>query len=296
MEITLALGGGGVRGYAHIGVIRILERAGFQIKAIAGTSIGSLVGAVYLAGHSPDDMETHMAQIDQKSLYHRAADSPPSLLGVGGLTEELCTLVGGERTFDELICPFATVAVDIKTGKEIAITNGRVIDAVMASVAIPGIFPVKEIGEYTFVDGGVSNPVPVGVARKLAPNLPVVAVVLTPETQPIEHLEPPTIFDPVPVLKQIARFRVAQAFNVFARSIEISSHILTELRLEIDKPEVIIRPDLSGYGMLDDAVVSELVKLGEEAAEIALDDLHRAVSWQGRLAQRLGVYTRKQAE
>jgi NTE family protein len=166
----------------------------------------------------------------------------------------------------------------------------------MASVAIPGIFPVKEIEDYMLVDGGVSNPVPVGVARELAPNLPVVAVVLTPEPHRIEQLEIPAVFGPVPVLKQIARFRVAQAFNVFARSIEISSHILTELRLEIDQPEVVIRPDLEGFGLLDDADVGELVERGERAAEAALDELHRAVSWQGRLAQRLGVYKRKKTE
>ena len=120
----------------------------------------------------------------------------------------------------------------------------------------------------------------------------VVAVVLNPATHPIQQLEPPAILDPVPVLKQIARFGVAQAFSVFARSIEISSNLLTELRLEIDKPEVVIRPDLEEYGLLDMVEVSELVERGEEAAEAALDALHKAVSWQGRLAQRVGLYNR----
>jgi NTE family protein len=291
MDIALALGGGGVRGNAHIGVLRVLEREGFRIRAIAGTSAGGLVGAVYLSGFSPDEMETHMFNVDHRGLFRRVQHAPPSLLGLGGLAEDLAKLVG-DRTFEDLSAPFAVVAVDLRNGQEVILRSGRVIDALMATVAVPGVFPPKELDEYILVDGAVSNPVPVAVARTLVPNLPVVAVALSSPIDPVAELDSINIFEPIPVLKQIARFRVAQAFNVFVRSVEISGNIMTRMRLEIDKPEVCIFPDVGEYGTLQEVDVREVVQRGEQAAEDALDDLHRAVSWRGNLARKFGIYDR----
>jgi len=288
MEIALALGGGGSKGNAHIGVLRVLEQAGYKVGALAGTSIGGLVGAVYMAGHSPDEMESFMAGLDQRKLYGRTRGSGPALLGVQGVIEALSELLG-ERTFEELDRPLALTAIDIYGGRDVVLRSGRLMEAVLATIALPGIFPAKEWDEALLVDGGLSDPVPVALARSLAPHLPVVAVVLSPPAVPLTELPPPNFLGPIPILERIARMRVAQAFNIFVRSLDVSNRLHAELRLRLEQPEVIIRPNVGNIGLLDNVEVSEVVQLGEEAARAALDEVHKATSWPARLARRLGI-------
>ena len=178
MDITLALGGGGSRGYAHIGVIRRLEQEGFRIKAIAGTSFGGIVGVLYAAGYRPNDLEEMFCALDQKRLYGHAPEDGPSLIGLAGVRQQLINILG-DRTFDSLRMPFAVTATDLKSGSEVVLTSGLLLDAILATIAMPGIFPARHIGDFELVDGGTLDPVPVVPARALAPRLPVVAVSLT---------------------------------------------------------------------------------------------------------------------
>ncbi len=179
MDISLALGGGGSRGYAHVGVIRRLEQAGFRIRAVAGSSAGGIIAAFFAAGYTPDEMEAQFSRLDQTKLFGRSPDDGPALLGVAGAGKWLHEHLGG-RTFDDLKIPCALTSVDLKSAREIILDRGRLVDAVLATIALPGILPPQQIEDYQLVDGGVLDPVPVSVARSLAPNLPVVAVVLTP--------------------------------------------------------------------------------------------------------------------
>jgi NTE family protein len=134
------------------------------------------------------------------------------------------------------------------------------------------------------------DPVPVAPARSLAPALPVVAVVLSdPHPQPAEILDPPSFLDYVPVLRQIARLRAAQAFNIFLHSINISNRYLTEMRLRLDKPDVIIRPDVTGIGLLDRVEISEVARRGERAAMENIASLRGALAWRRKLARRLSL-------
>ena len=105
-DILLALGGGGSKGNAHIGVLRVLEREGFHVRAIAGTSAGGMAAAAYAAGYSPDELEAHMASVDQGKLYSFHLGGEPSLLGIGGVEKALYDLIG-ERNFEELKIPCA---------------------------------------------------------------------------------------------------------------------------------------------------------------------------------------------
>ena len=286
MNISLALGGGGSKGNAHIGVLRVLEREGFHVRAIAGTSAGGVVAAAYAAGYSPDEIENHISRISQGKLYGRQPGDGPALLGVAGVARSLTELLG-ERTFSDLRIPCAVTAVDIESSQEVILRQGRVVDALLASIAIPGIFPPKQWEDHLLADGGVLDPVPVSVARSLAPDLPVVAVVLSPPQQQWADFPTPDIFSSSPVLGRLTRLRVAQAFEIFIRSVDIGTRMLTELRLQVDKPEIIIRPEVGHIGLLEKADVTVIVKLGEQAAEAALPELHRAVSWRGKLARRL---------
>lgn len=289
MDIALALGGGGSRGHSHIGVIRSLVNAGFSIRAVAGTSAGGLVAACYAAGITPDDMEKIFIEADQSKLYARSSKDGPSILGLGGV-EILLENVFGDKKIEDLIIPCAITSVDIKTAKEIVITKGKVVDALLATIALPGIFPPMTRGEYLLVDGGVLDPVPVAVVRNLSKNLPVVAVVLTPfvdtEKRQLKGIQLPVII-PSPLANRLQRTRLAQAFNIFLLSVDAAGRMLTELRLKIDAPEIIIRPDVGHVGLLDKVDVHEIVRLGEEAVIPHIDQLKKISGWTHNLSRRI---------
>ncbi len=293
MEITLALGGGGVRGIAHVGVLRVLDLEGFKIKAIAGTSAGGLAGALYAAGFTPDEMVKILKTIDQTKMFSRLSTKSPSLMGFGGMTKLLKELLDG-KNFEDLKIPFAVTATDADTGQETIFRKGSVLQAVLATSAVPGIFPPGQVGTSLMFDGAVLDPVPVAVARWLAPNLPVVAVVVSSINEPFDYPSslPIQLPGPAPLIETFSRLRIAQAFNLFVRSVEISQQALTEMRLEIDCPDVIIRPKLAGFPMLKPVNVDTVVALGERAARQHLPELHKAVSWRARLERQLHSFAK----
>ncbi len=292
MDITLALGGGGSRGAAHIGVLRVLERAGYRIRAVAGTSIGSIVGALYASGRTPDQIQEIFASVDQSKLYGWPLSDGPGLLGVRGITEVLKTYLG-ESTFADLKLPCAAVAVDLKSNREIILQEGSVVDAILGSIAVPGLFPPKDHHHFRLIDGGTLDPIPVRAARALAPGLPVVAVTLMPPLDaPATPIGIISLSVSQTLVNQIARLNITQAFRIFADSVDIGSRAMAELRLEIDAPEVIVRPEVNGINLLDKVDVPEIARRGERATEAVLPELKRAVSWAGRLRRTLGLSRR----
>lgn len=289
MDIALALGGGGSRGNSHIGVIRILEKEGFKIRALAGSSAGGLIAASYAAGFTPDEMEKIFAGVDQSKLYWRSSKEEPSILGFGGVSTFLDELFG-EKRIEDLKIPCAITAVDVRTASEVVIRTGRVADALLATIALPGIFPPVTRGEYLLVDGGVLDPVPVSVVRSLVNDLPVVAVVLTPfldtENRKLTGIHLPAII-PAPLVNRIQKTRIAQAFNIFLLSVDAAGRTLTELRLKIDDPEIIIRPEVGHIGLLDKVDVHKVIKLGEEAMIPQIDQLKRLTGWTSTLNRKI---------
>jgi NTE family protein len=290
MEIVLALGGGGIKGVAHIGVIDRLESYGFQIKAIAGTSAGGLVGAAYAAGNSPLAILSAVQNIDAAQMYRRHADDGPSILGHAGLVEALGSLLGSTR-FENLDIPFACTAVDLNTSTEIYLQEGKVLDAALATMAVPGILPPVQTGDLLLVDGGVLDPVPVCLARLLAPNLPIIAVALSPAAEEWPNIPATNIIEnatlPIPVpssiLHSFSKMRFGHALRIFSQSLDISSMMMTELRLKIDRPDVILRPDVSGINMFDTVQPLTLVEAGRKAVDAQLQNLYRECSWRGKV-------------
>jgi NTE family protein len=284
MDITLALGGGGAKGNAHIGVIRRLEKEGYKISSVAGTSFGGLVGILYASGLTPDEIEEIFTATDQGSLYVRDSNDGPSLLGLSGARKLLDTVLG-EKTFDDLKIPCAVTAVDVKTGSEVVISEGYLRDAVLATIALPGIFPPHRLNDWELMDGGVLNPVPVTVARMLSPDLPIVAVVLNdPLDIPLRTyaIPVPSIL-PKQISDRIHRLHVAQAFDIFMRAVDLSSRAVAHYRLEADAPDVIVRPNVHHLDLLDKVVVKEVALLGEVAVEEILLKLKKATSWTTRV-------------
>jgi len=287
MDIALALGGGGSRGYSHIGVLRRLEQEGYRVRALAGTSAGGMVGTLYAAGYTPDEMEGRLAKLDQTKLFGRSNSDEPSILGLGSATKLLEEFLG-DLTFEKLKLQCAVVAVDIKSAQEVILREGSLVDAVLATCAVPAVFPPRQIGQHQLVDGAALNPVPVSVARSLAPTLPIVAVVLTPllgKDRNLLSLHFPSRI-PAPILERLNRLRLAQALNIYIQAADAGARMLTELRLKLDNPDVIVRPDVEGIGLLDKVDVHHVIRLGEEAMDAALPELKRATTWPNRLRRR----------
>ncbi|MFZ5822046.1 MAG: patatin-like phospholipase family protein, partial [Chloroflexota bacterium] len=228
--------------------------------------------------------------VDQSRLYGRSADERPSLLGLAGVRKWLDRILG-ERTFDDLKIPCALTAVDLNCGCEVTLDEGRVRDAILATIAVPGIFPAFPWHEWVLVDGGVLNPVPVAEARALAPSLPVAAVTLqAPMGEPAHSMAVPLPIPsglPKPILDRLAHIRYAQAFDIFMRSVDVGNRAIAEYRLAVDKPDVIIRPAVSDIELLGKVDVREVARRGEQAVQAALPELRQAVSWSRRLRRTL---------
>ncbi len=274
-RIALALGGGGVKGVSHIGVLRCLERHDFTIEAIGATSMGALVGVLYGLGYTPDEMEKVFHHFKGSGYTGQEKNSKPSFLGLRGFEKSLRILVG-KRTFKALKIPMIVTATEIEHGREIFIQDGSLLDALLASVALPGIFPARRVMEMDLVDGGSINPVPVQAARSVsAPDTPVVAVVLTaplgvPAT--MERIVLPR-FIPQWLAARIKQLRVVQAVDVFLLSQDMLNRAITKHNLDLSKPDLIIRPDVAHLYTLDTGYVTEIALEGDRAVHKAMPDL-----------------------
>ncbi|MDX2309524.1 MAG: patatin-like phospholipase family protein [Hyphomicrobium sp.] len=302
-KIGLALGGGAARGWAHIGVIRALRAAGIEPDIIAGTSIGAVVGGCAIAGHL-DQLEDFARELTVRRVFGYL---DLNLAGTGLINgQRLCERLDrhfGETDIEHLDRTFAAVATEIGTGHEVWLRRGRMVDAIRASYALPGIFkPVKIDGRWLF-DGALVNPIPVSVCRALGARY-VIAVNLNfdissraavntgihedavaasepePEPEPVKgkngiavrRLLMRQVFgagDDVPGISTV----VVDAFNIVQDRIARS-------RLAGDPPDAMISPRLHGVGLFDFHRADDLITRGQVAAERAIDDIHREIEFR----------------
>jgi NTE family protein len=183
LKFGLALGSGSARGMAHIGVIQVLEAYYIPIDMIAGTSIGSVVGAVYATGASVGKMKKAALAMKHKKTFGLFDPTlPRSGLISGNRAEKILNSIAlQDKTFDDLKIPFTAVATDIKSGAKVILNQGSVIKAVRASFSIPGIFTPVKYQDYYLVDGGLVDPVPVDIVQKMGADI-IIAVSLTEKT------------------------------------------------------------------------------------------------------------------
>jgi NTE family protein len=179
-KVALVLGGGAARGFAHVGVLRVLEDAGVPVELIVGTSVGALVGAIYADGKDSHQLERIAVALDRGDFFDFSASR--AVFGVGlAKGEKLAEFVErnvSRRRIEELIIPFAAVATDLDTGERVVLSQGSVVEAVRASSAIPGVFEPLRVRGRLLVDGGVVANLPVAVARELGADV-VIAVDVT---------------------------------------------------------------------------------------------------------------------
>lgn len=211
-KIGLALGGGGAKGAAEVGVLKVLEEAGIHVDYIAGTSIGSIVGGLYASGYTAKELETMFQTQEWLSLLtdrkaglsnvpYETVDGVTYIFGFpvldrnsggfgvmrGGKIEQvLDSMLSARRctTFEKLHIPFRCVAADIRTAREVVLSEGSLSKAMRASMAIPGIFKPVERGDYMLVDGGMLNNLPVDVCRAMGADIVIAVDLQQAEPQP----------------------------------------------------------------------------------------------------------------
>ncbi len=268
-SLTLAFGGGGVKGFAHIGVLRAVRDLDIEVRGIAATSSGAVITALHAAGKDPDEIQEIAAGFNIKALSKSTSKDKRALWGLSRWKRALIDIFGDKR-IEDLCIPIAFPLVDLNTNREILLDSGPVVEAVIAAIAIPGIFPPQQQNGQMLIDGGVLNPVPAAAAHALAPGSQTAAVALVPPADEWEKHPFPRLVHSVPLLKILKRLRYTQALSVYVQATDLTNRLLAEYRLQIDAPDFIIRPEVNHLGLFDRIDVSEIVHAGEIAAKTEL--------------------------
>ncbi len=259
-KLGIALGGGGARGFSEVGVLRVLEQEKIPVSFVAGTSVGSLVGAMYADTGRVLDAEFHAVAATDEDLFDYAALSILSGGFVKG--EKLETFLVKRlkhRNIEDFAIPYAAVATNLRTGKTVLFDRGSAARAVHASAAIPGVFVPVEIAGETYVDGGVTNPIPVDVVRARGCDV-VIAVAI-----------------PAAVPRTTPRTPIEVAFHaVTVMSAEIG-------RLRAREADVVITPDVGDVAYDDFTQKKRLIEAGEAAARQALPAIRAAIAAKTRM-------------
>lgn len=285
LEVAVALGGGAARGLAHIGILRVLEEQGVRIRALAGTSIGAIVGGLYCAGKL-DEYEEFVRGLDARSILRMLDPVLPKagLLGGNRVMKRLHEILG-EQQVDALDIPFTAVATDLHTGEEVRLHSGDLIEAMRASWAIPGVFTPVKVENRWLVDGGVSMPVPVGSARAMGMGLPVIAVNLNNtdlvfEGEVVDLMEAPEEERELGRIERMfARLRghgrhdgeeTPGMLSSVSDSVTHMEHRITRFQLAADPPDLLLEPSVYGVGLFDFHRADRIIAAGAECARRAV--------------------------
>lgn len=293
-KIGLALGGGSARGWAHIGVLRALAEAGVVPDMVCGTSIGALVGAAYVDGDL-DRLENWARELTLQTIVGFLDFSIGGGLIKGEKLIEFFRSHFVDLQISALPLPFAAVATDLQTGREVWLQEGLVSDAVRASIALPGLFtPIEHEGRW-LVDGGLVNPVPVSLCRAMGADL-VIAVDLNSDIVG-KHLrkarasKAAAADNPEGVSETVlARIQSGMAtlgiagpktsnsrpsmLDVLASSINIMQERITRSRLAGEPADVLITPRLAELGLMEFHRASIAIEAGSRATKQALQQIH----------------------
>jgi len=303
--IGLALGGGAARGFAHIGIIRTLVAHGITPNVVVGTSIGAVVGGAYASGHL-DAVEEWARSLQPRNIlsYLDIRLNGSGLIGGAKLAAEIEAAMG-PTLIEDLPMKFATVATEVRTGHEIWLTHGRMVDAMRASYALPGIFSPVLVGDRWLVDGALVNPVPVSAARAfgaeivIAANLssdvfahsttiyshgPSADVSVSVAPEPAPEAEPPK--RGLGKFFSIERTMKREFFGsagrpgistVMVDAFNIMQDRITRARLAGDPPDLLISPRVARIGLFDFHRADDLIAHGTRAAERAIDSIQEAI-------------------
>jgi NTE family protein len=299
--IGLALGGGAARGFAHIGILRTLIAHGIVPNVVVGTSIGAVVGGAYAAGHL-DTLEEWARSLQPRNIlgYLDIRLNGSGLIGGDKLASQLEASIGS-TLIEDLPLKYATVATEVRTGHEIWLTHGRMVDAMRASYALPGIFSPVLVGNRWLVDGALVNPVPVSAARALGAEIVIAANlssdVFTHSTTIYSHgpsaEAPEAVIEPALPKRGLGRLFSAERTvkreffgsggrpgisSVMVDAFNIMQDRITRARLAGDPPDLLITPRIGQIGWFDFHRADDLIAFGARAAERAIDSIQEAIN------------------
>jgi NTE family protein len=273
MKVGLVLGGGGSRGVAHVGVLQVLVREKIPIDLIVGTSMGGIVGVLFALGISPDKLAEKLHVLQDNSLFNVKRLSARSRQR---MLRDLLAEILIDKTFADLKIPATLMAVDMRCGREVALSDGPLLPAVLATSAVPAIFPPVKQGDMLLADGGVLDSLASHVAFDQFADK-VVAVDIEPPLDP----DNPWV-DPI---SAITGLNLPLLFgsndsprrpNMFAamwRAVRVMAWHIHAERLRAHPPNVLLRPDVAAYGSLDFKELEGPLRAGVVEAERRLEDL-----------------------
>lgn len=267
-KIALVLGGGAARGFAHIGVIRVLEQEKIPIDMVIGTSVGSLIGAIYAYDRNSFELEWTAFMLERDNIFDYGLMNMLTGLGAakGEKLEEFIRVKIPVKNVEELKIPFAAVATDLNRGSRVVLDSGSIAKAVHASCAIPGVFqPVEHQGKL-LVDGGVLDNIAVDVARERGADI-VIAV---------------------DIGQNLMNFSITNALDVMLQSISImAAETVKQKKRDAD---ILIDPKVGTVGMLDFSQKKRCMQAGIEAAQKYMPEIRRKLDeWAGKAALPLPV-------
>jgi NTE family protein len=252
IHIALALGGGGTRGFAHVGVIKALEARGIEPDIVVGTSVGSFVAALYAAGYAGADLQKVAMQFEESSITDWSLPSRGLFKGLG--LQDFVNRKVDQRPIEKLPRKLAIVATELDTGDMVVFERGNVGMAVRASSSVPGVFQPVSIGGHEFVDGGLVSPVPVRVARRLGADV-VIAVDIS---------------------KRPADQSTTGAFDILLQTFAIMGQVIA--RSELQSADIVLRPALGVAGSTDFSARETAIREGEQAVAAQAGAIAAAVA------------------
>ena len=296
--IGLALGGGMARGFAHIGVLNVLQRHGIRPDIVTGTSIGAVVGACYLAGKLRD-FEDWACSLNRMRILSYLDFRVRSAGMIGGT--KLKVLLDEHfkgMNIEDLPFPFIAIAADLVTGHEVWMRKGSITEAMAASFALPGVFPPVSRNNRLLVDGALVNPLPIAPAQAMGARMTIAvdlnADIIGKAAKPGQAFQTVAGFDmfndkDVPpeeqsrisstMTKRLFRRQEnsPSLFGVMVSALTIMQDRLTRARVAGDPPDIHIKPKIGDIGLLEFEKAEELIARGEDAAVKALPDIKEAM-------------------
>jgi NTE family protein len=268
-KLGVALSGGGARGLAHIGFLKVLEREGIPIHCLSGASMGGVVAAAYASGMSAQELEAEAVKMGGVRELVKLVDIRPprrGLLAGDNVRHYLSQLIPEGITFEQLRIPTALKAVDLHRGVEVDLHEGLVLDAVLATSAFPGLFPPLVRDDLRLVDGGVLNNLPVDLLKALGANA-TLAVNVSPHFGGYTSDRPPS-------LARLPEF----TFDIYL-TLLLMTRTMTMDRLRHKPPDLLVEPEIplsiglfSGFTHPEDVIA-----IGEHAAEGALEQIRKLI-------------------
>lgn len=258
-KIALVLGGGAARGFAHVGVIRVLEQEKIPINLIVGTSVGSLIGALYADKGNSFDLEVIAFKLEKEDLFDFSVIATTTGPVKGDRLEQFVRERVSREKIEDLPIPFAAVATNLNTGQRVVLTRGSIAKAVRASSSIPGIFTPVQYFDMTLVDGGVVDNVPVDVAREMGADLII----------------------GVNIGKDVVNYNTANIIDITLQAANVMANEISAFKMK--GADVLIEPDVGSVKMMDFTMKESLMRAGIVAAENAIPAIRKKIyEWQAR--------------